>query len=391
MLRAVVSILLGLVSVLSLGHVAAATLPGLRDEQVVMQQLAWLRRVVPSSAPGMQSLFPEGEFFTWALTGLTAGALARQGISREENLAVLEQAIEATGRAEVTRRFGRHPEPLPHGAFLHGWRLLLLVDRAALTGMAEHREEVTAQAEAIVAALEADPFPTSYPGQAWPCDIVVALAAAHRAHELAPVAGLPEVTRRWFEASRSQRDPDTGLLVHRVGETRARGTSQVIIQTFLPDIDPEVAVAEWRVFKERFVSSRLGLVGVLEYAEGHDGNGDVDSGPLIMGVSASASAVALAAARRHGDLRLATALDREADLLGVPLPLPGGRGHAFGLLPVGDAFLAWARSTELGPELGDDAPEPWWWLFWVLALVPATIATGLQISRRRPRAGRMGS
>ena len=161
----------------------------------------------------------------------------------------------------------------------------------------------------------------------------------------------------------------------------ARGASQASIQAFLPDIDPVRAAREWRVFKEQFVVSELGLVGVREYPRGVADDGDVDSGPLVAGVSASASAVTLAAARRNGDLELAKVLDREADLLGLPLPMGSGAAFALGLMPVGDAFVAWARSAPLGAALDVPSPQPWFWLFWLLALVPGVVA--LWMCRRR--------
>ncbi|MDO5066105.1 MAG: hypothetical protein Q4D96_02340 [Propionibacteriaceae bacterium] len=217
----------------------------------------------------------------------------------------------------------------------------------------------------------------------------MALAAAHRADALLPVPGLAQVTRDWFVSAAEHRDPGTGLLVHRIGERGSRATSQSIIQTFLPEIDPELARAEWTRYKEHFLTQQLGLVGVREYPHGTRGEADVDSGPLVAGVSLSASAVTLAAARRSGDLQLATALDREAELAGVPLPLPGGRASALGLLPVGDAFLAWARSTELGPDSGTIGPEPWWWLFWLPPLLLGGGCLALLISPKGFRAGRM--
>lgn len=356
-------------SLLSLTHLARSILPGLRGPDAVASQVSWLIHKAPSAAPQMQQLFPEGEFFTWALTGLAAANLARTGHDAKAHREILERAIAETGRPEVAARFGTN-DLLPHGTFYHGWRLLLLVDRAVLTRDPVHMEEVGGQAQAIVAALEQNPLPSSYPGQAWPCDVVVALAAVHRAAQVSQVPDLPAVTQRWFTAMEAHRDASSGLLVHQRGTSRARGASQSIIQTFLPDIDPTRASAEWQIYKQHFLATPLGLVGVREHSHGIDAPGDVDSGPLMMGVSASASAVTLAAARRNGDLDLATVLDREAVLLGMPLPTGSGTAFAFGLMPVGDAFVAWARSVPLGKASADPAPQPWWWLMWILALVP---------------------
>lgn len=381
MLRRILATVLALICVLGVMHVGRATLPKLRGFDVVSSQVGWLSHTAPRAASEMQALFPEGEFFTWALTGLAAGNLARAGHDVQAHLEVLERAIQATGQPAVANRFG-HNEPLPHGVFYHGWRLLLLVDRAALTRDPSHVTEMNSEAMAIIQALEEKLFPTSYPGQAWPCDAVVALAAVHRAEALQPIENLDEVTERWFDATTQHRDPVTGLLVHQLGQDGSRGSSQSIIQTFLPDIDPERAAVEWERYKQHFLASPLGLVGVREYPHGHDGAGDVDSGPLISGVSASASAVTLAAARRHGDLSLATVLDREADLLGIPLPIGHGSAMFLGAVPVGDAFVAWARSTPAADDLGEPAPQPWWWLMWVTALLPGLLAFLLWRSAR---------
>ena len=383
-MRKILAAALALVSLLSLVHLGRATLTGLRGPDVVASQLSWLAGKAPSAASEMQALFPEGEFFTWALTGLAAGNLARSGHDPRSHLPLLERAIAETGNPVVADRFGAN-DLLPHGAFYHGWRLLLLVDRAALTGDATHLAEVSSEARAIAAALDENPLPSSYPGAAWPCDVVVALAAAHRADRLVEVPGLADVTKRWFDAMEAHRDPDNGLLVHQRGTSRARGASQSLIQVFLPDIDPDRAAHEWRIYKQAFLAPTLGLVGVREHAHGIDAPGDVDSGPLINGASASASAVTLAAARRHGDVELATVLDREADLLGLPLPTGSGTAFAFGLLPVGDAFVAWARSVPVGDALSDPAPQPWWWLMWLTALLPGAAGGALWFGRRKSR------
>jgi len=67
--------------------------------------------------------------------------------------------------------------------------------------------------------------------------------------------------------------------------------------------------------------------------------------------------------------------------LRLPLPAGSGTAFAFGLLPVGDAFVAWARSAPLGAALDVPSPQPWFWLFWLLALVPGVVA--LWMCRRR--------
>lgn len=358
-----------LLGALSLGHVARAVVPDMRGSDVVRDQLGWLAGTLPAAAPEMQELFPEGELFMWLLPGLAAGA-----VGGDEGAAIVERAWEAVNAGHVARRFGTGHR-LEWGTFYRGWRLLLMVERARLAGD-ERRPallaELSTEATAVLDALRTEPVPTSYPGRSWPCDAVVAMAGVHRAAQLVELSGLREATEGWFDRLQPHRDA-AGLLVHEVGSPSARGSSQAIIQVFLPDIDARRAAEEWPVFRERFVSVTLGLVGVREHPKGIDLPGDVDSGPLINGVSASASAVTLAAARRNGDHELIRVLDREADLLGLPLPTGRGPAYAFGLLPVGDAFLAWARSTELAPPTGAGAPQPVWWLFWLAAALPGAL------------------
>ncbi len=64
-----------------------------------------------------------------------------------------------------------------------------------------------------------------------------------------------------------------------------------------------------------------------EYARGTVGRGDVDSGPVVFGVSTSATGFALAGARLHGDRETYEALFRTASLCGAPLR--GGGRHRF--------------------------------------------------------------
>ena len=56
-----------------------------------------------------------------------------------------------------------------------------------------------------------------------------------------------------------------------------------------------------------------------------------------------------------------------------------------GFLPVGDAFVAWARSIPLGETTGDPAPQPWWWLMWLTALLPAAAGGALWFGGKRSR------
>ncbi len=375
---AVIVVAVSLAASAQLAH--AFLQPGSGPDRVAAQ-VRWLNGQRDAGAAArMQELFPEGEFFTQLLTGLAAASL--------DDAATVDSALRDTGTSTVKERFGTIAE-LDGGTFYRGWRLLLLTERVRLTG--DGSDTLLAEASAVQGALAAAPtgVPASYPGGYWPCDAVVAMAAVVRAQSQAGAPADPAGVAAWRAKLDGLRDPATGLLPHRIsadGDDREqpRGSSQAIIQTFWPDLDATGAPDQWRRFVAAFVVREAGLVGVREYPSGSQGTGDEDSGPLLFGVSASASAVTLAAARRNGAAELAADLDHEAEYLGLPLEWSGERRFAFGVMPVGDAFVAWARSVPAAPATASSAPRPLWWAYAPAFLLPA-IAVALVAVRHRRR------
>lgn len=389
-----------LLGLLCVGHVANAhttRLDAPARESAHVRQLS--RAIEMGAGARMQLLFPEGEFFTIALTGLAAGRLAEAGVDVEANRQVVNDALRRLDAPHVAEIFGGHAT-LEHGAFFRGWRLLLIVQQAKFDQAA--RVRMVDEASQIMAALAANPVGvvTSYPGQAWPCDLIVAGAAVAQANQVSPVPGYQTAMEAWLPKIERWRDPKTGLIGHQVDiksgkASAARGTSQVIINTFLPDISTDLAQREYALFRETFVDRTYGLVGVREHPKGVRKSGDVDSGPLIGGMSMSASAVGLGAARRNGDVELVRELNRESRLLGLELPALGkggpGLAFAFGLMPVGDAFVIAARTEPPAPASStlQELPGARWPLFYLVAVLPWLIALPLWASSRAGRRGRI--
>lgn len=375
-----------LASVLAFGHGLAAVTgqaPMSRPGLLAAQQ-AWLQDEVDfGGADRMQELFPEGYFFTVVLTGLSVAATAQPGDDDAANATfdLLTKAESAQGVAP----FAGVRTP-PNGAFHSGWTLLLAVENARISQSTTAAEGVRRRAERLQDAFDASPtgLLESYPGQAWPCDSVVAMAALHRADRIVPL-DLDPTTRRWLTQVQVLRD-ERGLLPHRTTPAGRviegpRATSQVIIQAFWPDIQPlngpdgDATRRQWQAFVDTFVVRRAGLVAVREYPAGVAGPADVDSGPLVFGLSASATVVAIGAARAQGDLRLARDLDRGAELVGGGVTVLGQRRYAAGALPVGDAFLLWARTSPAGraqPPVG--APRPVFAVPLALLALPGLLA-----------------
>ncbi|MEU2032870.1 hypothetical protein [Nocardia amamiensis] len=340
-----------------------------RDEQPrtdVVAQLRFLRGGLGSGlGEEMQGMFPEGYFFSHALYGLAWADVARGDTTyRDEALREARWALERLGSPSGRAVFDARLRPA-YGVFYVGWSSRLRGAVIELAGAgAPETAQFTADCEALAAAFGTDgPFLAAYPGQAWPVDNVVAVAAL-RLHDRLVGSRFEPVIAEWLTSARAHLDPVTGLLPHQSAPVMegARGSSQSVIQRFLPEIDAAWAGEQYNAFRRLFVDTPLGLPGVREYPHGRNGAGDVDSGPLILGVSASATVVAIGAARVHGDRSLAGPLTGLGESLGIPVTLGNSKRYAFGVLPIGDAFLAWSFAIPLATTTPSFPPVvPWWW------------------------------
>lgn len=372
-LRVVVG-LLGVVLLIGGGRAAVVLLAPVPDRRQLAEQAAFLEAAIRDGrAAEAQQLFPEGEVFLLVLSGLVTAADTTR--TEAERSAIVELRLAELDQPAVVARFG-NPGGVNHGVFFQGWRLLLEVEQARLG--ADVAADVRTRSRALLDAVAADPtgFAPSYPGSRWPADTIAALAAVARADALVGVPGARAELDGWLGRTRGVREANDGLYPHRVSENGAtlegpRGTSASLVALFLADIDPGHVGQHWDAFHAAFVTREVGLVGVREYPHGRAGEGDVDSGPLVAGVSLSASAVGLAAARRAGAVRLADSLDREAELFGVPWSWQGRRSYAGGLVPVGDAFVGWSRSVASASNpAGSDGPSA---VLWPWAVVPLLV------------------
>ncbi|SNY56930.1 hypothetical protein [Paractinoplanes atraurantiacus] len=348
MARVVRLVLAMLISAVALTGVVRLVAPADGDSGV-RRQLAFLKHELESgAAEEAQTQFPEGFFFMYALYGLTAADLNEIDEARW----ALEKLESEAGRAP----FGGDMS-LPYGVFYRGWTNwlrggILMRQPSAQRDAAELRRFEDDSA-AIAAAFDASPTPflVSYPGRAWPVDSTVAMASL-RLHDKLLTPAYDTTVIRWVANVRARLDPATGLMPHTAdadtGEptSGAQGTSQSIMQRFLPEIDPEFARQQYGLFRTEFLSAPLGIgPTVREHPNGTDGPSNVDSGPLVLGVSLSATVVTIGAAKLQGDDSLADGLANFGEVAGLPISTPWTKRYAFGAAPIGDAFLAWSKSA----------------------------------------------
>ncbi len=384
--------------------VAPAVAGAAAEPAGVERQLAFLRAQLDGGAGDQaQRLFPEGYFFMHVLYGLSWVELGMRAPAGRR-AAALRQARWALGRLDSpSGRAPFSPDLVPpYGVFYQGWSNWLRGGVLSLQPAGQRDPDELRRfgddSAALGAAFEvsASPYLAAYSGQAWPVDSTVAMASL-RLHDMLLPARFTGTVQRWLQGVRQRLDPHTGLLPHRVDPGTgdpvevARGTSQSVIQRFLVEIDPVFAGEQYLRFRDQYVVSPLNLgPAVREYPHGVDGPADVDSGPLLLGVSLSATVVTVGAAQVHGDTPLAEALANYGELAGLPIDTPWTKRYALGLLPVGDAFLAWSKTARpwVAQTLSASpaSVSPWWRIPLLLLLFALGAAPWLPaLIRRYPR------
>ncbi|MGN9912139.1 hypothetical protein ACTMTJ_31825 [Phytohabitans sp. LJ34] len=385
MSRRLAAVVVSLAALVGVARLVVPVTAGTSDEPFgVRRQLAFLRAELAGGAgERAQELFPEGYYFAHVLYGLSWVELGHRGpaggraeAAREARWA-LARLESPAGREPFSP--GLTPE---YGVFYRGWTNWLRGGLITLDRDPAELRRFADDSAALGAAFDgaASPYLTAYPAQAWPVDSTVAVASL-RLHDTLLPPRFAGTVSRWLAGVRERLDPRTGLMPHRVdpatGEPQevARGTSQSVIHRFLVEIDPAFAAEQYLRFRDRYVVRPLGLgPAVREYPKGMDGPGDVDSGPLPLGVSLSATVVTIGAAQVHGDARLAGALANYGEVAGAPIDTPRTKRYALGLLPIGDAFLAWSKTARPWVAAPRDPPPagiPWWWALPMLSLLLA--------------------
>lgn len=316
--------------------------------------LSWLRgELDDGSGEEMQRLFPEGYFFSYGLYGL---AWVEIGLRSEEHVdEAIREARWALEKIESVAGRAPFPANLPpgHGMFFSGWRNHLLAGIVLLGKKDLEIARLRNWCDELAIALEAAstwPWLASYHSQVWPCDTPPGIHAMCVFDKVTGEGRYTDFVKRWISAVSGKVDTEYGMLTHLAAPGSGqpvglpRGTSQTIILRFLADIDPTFASGQYQRFQEHFLTSVWGLPSIREYPKGVDGKGDVDSGPLIAGTSASATVVGMGVAQIYGDHGFSKATSQLAEVAGFPFGF-SKRRYLGGILPVGDAFVIHAMTA----------------------------------------------
>jgi hypothetical protein len=183
----------------------------------------------------------------------------------------------------------------------------------------------------------------TYPGEIYPVDNAAAIASV-ALHARALHQPDPKLVGEWSALTRKKYvDPKSGLLVQSVHSDGShldapRGSGTALAAYFLSFGDAELSAELHQAVMRELSRDVAGFRAVKEYARGQAGRGDIDSGPLFLGFSVSATGFSLAGCRIHGDEACFASTLATTQLFGAPLTRADESTYVSGG-PLGNAIM----------------------------------------------------
>lgn len=338
-------------------------------ESLVARQRALLQAATPERERAIARMRRANE--EWDFMGRTFAvlALANDAIARPHrapgDLAAIDAALAETLALEAEhgqsfflmdyagdRPFVQQPA---RSVFVDGEIALMLAARQLVEPEARWEEPLRERVALIAerfAASEAMLL-ESYPDEGWTFCNALAIAAIHLSD--ASTDGDHEaLVRAWLASARARLiDPTTGLFVSsfRYDGTHLdgpEGSTIFLVADALSAIDPELARDQYARARLHLVRRLWGFAWASEWPAGWRGPEDVDSGPVvpIVDASAGASGMAILGAAAFDDDEVLSGLFASLDL--AAFPVHDGLGLRYAASnQVGDAVMAYA--TTRGP------------------------------------------
>jgi hypothetical protein len=189
----------------------------------------------------------------------------------------------------------------------------------------------------------------SFPGWTYTADNVIVVLSL-RLHDLVAPPAYGGLVRDWLAFSRRHLlDAHSGMLRYYVRSGEAAGTARGVLQAWnsmwLPLIDEPFADDQYARLRTRLLArSRVGnFVAVREYPPGESGETDLVSGPLIFGLSPTATGFGMGGASFWHDDAVLAGLLRTAEVAGFTWSFNGRRRYLLAPL-LGDAIIVAART-----------------------------------------------
>lgn len=326
------------------------------DSQRRLDYLA--ERIAQGTLPGLAPGHPfDGE---WKLVALSMAVVAATNLAHREpetKAARAEQVaawtrrlVDDDVRAYDTRQWGHDPLELqrPEGHAGYLGHVALALGAACLLGAPRDAALHRAIVDALARRVDASPtgLIETYPGETYVPDNVVVVAGISLYQRCAKDAVHADTVRRFLTKTHARwLDADTGLWRFAPGQP-SRGSGAAWSAFYLVFIDEnaarEEAAGAWRVFGDTTLFGWLR--GVRDRPVGDARGGDVDTGPLIFGVSPSATGFLLGPATLAGDTEAVHGILTTAELAGVSF-----HGRYLTSPLVGDAITLAARTMTRWP------------------------------------------
>jgi hypothetical protein len=240
--------------------------------------------------------------------------------------------------------------------FVDGEIALMLATRAMVTRHAEYEAALEERVAGMRNRMERSPVLSaeSYPDECWTFCNTLALAAMRMADSISGGNQGAELAKRWATMAREKLiDRRTGLLVSEYtldGEHMdgPEGSSIFVVAHALLLVDPELAREQYALARSQLGAGVFGFGWAKEWPRLRPGVPDVDSGPIvpIVEASAGASGLALLGATSFKDEEYLASLLTTLDFAAFPVRTGGTLRYAASN-QVGDATLLYALS--LGP------------------------------------------
>lgn len=278
---------------------------------------------------------------------------------RVRALAAIDAVVDETLKLEA--ELGQEHYLLPYGRW-GGWRgggrslfvdgevALMVGARRLVEERADWRPLLAERAGRIVASLEGGPVLSgeSYPDECWTFCNAAALAAL-RLHDALDGTDHDELLARWVARARERlTEGTTGLLVSSYtwdGRVKdgPEGSTIWFVAHALAVVDEPFARDQYERARRELAVPALGFMLAREWPRSCVSAMDIDSGPIVPGLEASASSSGLAflAASTFGDDELLRGLQASLDLAGFPIEEDGTLRYAASN-QVGDAVLLYA-------------------------------------------------
>lgn len=303
----------------------------------------------------MQDLYPEGYIFMNALYGLAWSNTIKSMDHRSELFIEGHQEIQNSFdriNSEKGKSIFDESLPLSFGAFYAGWSTYLIGKKLSLEFIKDRdSNEVNffkQQCEKIALSIKKRTYPSSYYHGVWPADAIMCVASLSLYDEIFEKKYTGAI-HQWISEVKEHLDKD-GLIPHSVNSKNqvienARGSSLSLLLIFLKEIDEDFAKQQFSIYRDKFLDSRMGLAGIREYPKGDWGIGDVDSGPVLFQMGASATIVGMQTLNVFGDYEASTHLTGTIEACGFPISSKSERFYLFKQLPMADVFITWCHSA----------------------------------------------